>query len=507
MAAMVLQDPDKVQTTFIPNPERFDVLWNGTVDMLTFTTTHTMSRDIHQISTNAGYSFSTPYLYDGVAFAGDPSYVQCADNRQVSEECSGLRVCVTAGTTEFDVVSEQLPAANLHVATSETLFDSLIYGDCNVICGEGSKISESVLRKAGYTGPYHFGTDLVTRDPLTMVSRQDDPKWSLLVDTIMQALLAAEKAGITQEDAIKLLEAKSLMTQLDDESFDTRLLRVVAAIGNYGEMYQRHLEPVFPRAGQNIMNDGTGLIFSFPFGNLGNEGPGPIEGGNIEKILERGHLICGIRPDRPGFAIAETSNVDGADQWTGLDVDYCRAISSALFGGDFSALVFVEVDDEYSFENDIEEVEVDVVAGAIRNYDTMIENSYSQPYFYGDDAGYESTRTTVSMMTPSNDVQWSDFVYWIVSSTFYAEEEQIQRFNANRMPETQLFGPSLTRMFRDAILAVGNYGEMYFRNVEDVNIHPRLGSRNMLNSMPFGPQHYPLYEPKIASLFNNGDEQ
>ena len=55
--------------------------------------------------------------------------------------------------------------------------------------------------------------------------------------------------------------------------------------------------------------------------------------------------------------------------------------------------------------------------------------------------------------------------------------------------------------------AVGNYGEMYFRNVEDVNIHPRLGSRNMLNSMPFGPQHYPLYEPKIASLFNNGDEQ
>lgn len=53
----------------------------------------------------------------------------------------------------------------------------------------------------------------------------------------------------------------------------------------------------------------------------------------------------------------------------------------------------------------------------------------------------------------------------------------------------ELFGPAYKCMFRNAIPAVENYGEMYARNVED--LVPCEG-RNILNSSPFGPQHYPL---------------
>ena len=103
-------------------------------------------------------------------------------------------------------------------------------------------------------------------------------------------------------------------------------------------------------------------------------------------------------------------------------------------------------------------------------------------------------------MTSSEDPQWSGFVYWVVSSTFYAEEKSIKMFNANLMPEVDLFGPSFLRMFRDVILTVGNYGEIYYRNVEAVE--PRAG-RNFLNSNPLGPQHFPLYEADMDILMSS----
>ena len=59
------------------------------------------------------------------------------------------------------------------------------------------------------------------------------------------------------------------------------------------------------------------------------------------------------------------------------------------------------------------------------------------------------------------------------------------------MPEVKLFGFIFRRMFRDAILAVGNYEEMYARNVEV--IVPRSGF-NLLSKEeePIGPQHFPF---------------
>lgn len=91
------------------------------------------------------------------------------------------------------------------------------------------------------------------------------------------------------------------------------------------------------------------------------------------------------------------------------------------------------------------------------------------------------------MATRQDDHQWSSFVYWLVSATFHAEENGIDQGSSNEMPVTNLFGPNLSRMFRDAILAVGNYGEIYNRTLEA--IVPRSG-RNLLNVNPVGPQFY-----------------
>jgi general L-amino acid transport system substrate-binding protein len=48
--------------------------------------------------------------------------------------------------------------------------------------------------------------------------------------------------------------------------------------------------------------------------------------GVLETVRGRGELICGTSPGVPGFSLP-----DSQGQWTGLDVDFCRALSAAIF--------------------------------------------------------------------------------------------------------------------------------------------------------------------------------
>jgi general L-amino acid transport system substrate-binding protein len=46
----------------------------------------------------------------------------------------------------------------------------------------------------------------------------------------------------------------------------------------------------------------------------------------LKAVKDRGSLICGVSQGLPGF-----SNPDDKGTWTGLDVDFCRAIAAAIF--------------------------------------------------------------------------------------------------------------------------------------------------------------------------------
>ncbi|KAL7531246.1 hypothetical protein ACHAXR_010283 [Thalassiosira sp. AJA248-18] len=74
-------------------------------------------------------------------------------------------------------------------------------------------------------------------------------------------------------------------------------------------------------------------------------------------------------------------------------------------------------------------------------------------------------------------------------ATTYAEENGITQTTSNEMPLVSLVGADLERILHDTILAVGNYDEMY-RRVFGQNAS-RVG-RNMLNTSPFEPEHYPF---------------
>lgn len=47
----------------------------------------------------------------------------------------------------------------------------------------------------------------------------------------------------------------------------------------------------------------------------------------LEKVKERGKLLCGVNPGLQGFAAADASGA-----WSGFDVDFCRAVAAAALG-------------------------------------------------------------------------------------------------------------------------------------------------------------------------------
>lgn len=55
-------------------------------------------------------------------------------------------------------------------------------------------------------------------------------------------------------------------------------------------------------------------------------GVGAAGAGTLDDVKARGALNCGVSQGLPGF-----SNPDDKGNWTGLDVDFCRAIAAAIF--------------------------------------------------------------------------------------------------------------------------------------------------------------------------------
>jgi general L-amino acid transport system substrate-binding protein len=53
---------------------------------------------------------------------------------------------------------------------------------------------------------------------------------------------------------------------------------------------------------------------------------GQADAQTLKTVRDRGSLLCGVSQGLPGF-----SNPDDKGNWTGLDVDFCRAIAAAIF--------------------------------------------------------------------------------------------------------------------------------------------------------------------------------
>jgi general L-amino acid transport system substrate-binding protein len=398
----------KVELKVVEASNRFQMLQSGDVDVLASWDTHTMERDILEVrhctaeklafaisfssntflfaylqkpSTGAGFTFSTPYLYDGMVVAGIPPYSTCA-NSENSTSCTGVHVCAVEGTTYIALIEEFIPGASITTSLNmEGVYQNFIDGTCNVLASDQFALAESAVRAAGYSGEYETIDSFHSRDPLSLVTRDGDPVWSDFVNWVVEGLFSAEEKGFTQFTSLRSFEKIDMF----GEEFQGMFVHILGSAGNYGELYDRHFETLVPRVEVNTINEGaSGLIYSMPFGNMEEMGPDAVDGDTLSNIIERGYVRCGISR-RAIFALFDSEK----QEWSGFDVDFCRALSAAIFGGVRTKVEFTDLSATERFEA-LHNGDVDVLsrittvtfARDVLEPKTFTGFSFTRPNFY-----------------------------------------------------------------------------------------------------------------------------
>ena len=75
----------------------------------------------------------------------------------------------------------------------------------------------------------------------------------------------------------------------------------------------------------------------------------------LDDVKSKGFVQCGVSQGVPGF-----SNPDDKGNWTGIDVDYCRALAAAVLG-DASKVKFVPLSAKVRFTA-LQSGEIDVLS-------------------------------------------------------------------------------------------------------------------------------------------------
>lgn len=103
--------------------------------------------------------------------------------------------------------------------------------------------------------------------------------------------------------------------------------------------HDRVIESTVPRTNVNAINEvSAGLLHSLPFGNLRPEGSGPTAGSTLATIQSRGHLNCAIVINEAFSTFNPVTN-----EYEGFDIDFCKAVTAAIFKGDSSRVNYMEV--------------------------------------------------------------------------------------------------------------------------------------------------------------------
>src|ERR1700693_246061 len=75
----------------------------------------------------------------------------------------------------------------------------------------------------------------------------------------------------------------------------------------------------------------------------------------LKRTIRRGEVLCGVNAGLPGFSIP-----DDKGNWTGFDVDFCRAVASAIFD-DPGKAKFIPLDANERFK-ELQSRKVDILS-------------------------------------------------------------------------------------------------------------------------------------------------
>jgi general L-amino acid transport system substrate-binding protein len=239
----------------------------GSVDVVFRTTTVTFSRD-------AQVDFGPVTFYDGQRLL-----VRTASKVRGLDDLNNAKVCTQTGTTSERNITDQMRFRNykfelITFAQPKEAFDGFVAGRCDVWTTDASQLTAF---RATAPRPIDFmvvGKEF-SDEPLGPIYQENDSKWADAINYTVWGLIQAEEQGITQitagsEGRLKELGDKDPVTKALVAAADGSVVRMVRAVGNYGEIYNRYFGPsratAIPRQGtRNALSRNGGAMTSRPF--------------------------------------------------------------------------------------------------------------------------------------------------------------------------------------------------------------------------------------------------
>jgi general L-amino acid transport system substrate-binding protein len=271
IAAAIFNNADSVRYTPLTSQERFTALSAGEVDLLSRTTTWTMSRD-----TQLGIMFAGVIYYDGQGFI-----VRKADGIASAMDLSGAALCIESGTTTELNAADYFQANGLEYnpvvfVGQDEAWKAYEDGRCDVMTTDASALASNrtILQ---VPDDHIILPEIISKEPLGPVVRQGDDVWFTLVRWTLNAMLEAEELGVSSTNVDEMLgsDNPSVRRLLGVEGdFGTPLgldkdwaYRIIKLVGNYSEIFEKTIGPKTPiglARGQNALWKDGGLQYSPP---------------------------------------------------------------------------------------------------------------------------------------------------------------------------------------------------------------------------------------------------
>ena len=247
VAAAVLGNANAVEFRPTVAAERGPTMQSGEVDLMSRNTTWTSSR-------NAQWgNFAPTMFYDGQGFM-----VPKSGGRTELNELKGAKVCVQQGTTtelnlqDFDNQNDM----DFEIVTfpdNTTTNEAYLAGQCDALTTDRSGLVSS---RVGFPNPddHTILPGTISEEPLGPVVPHGDEQWYDLVSAVMTMLIYSEAYGITSGNVPTASTGNTSVDRMfgleggfGQETMglsNTAAQDVIRQVGNYGEIYNRHLAPL-----------------------------------------------------------------------------------------------------------------------------------------------------------------------------------------------------------------------------------------------------------------------
>ena len=256
VAAAVLGDPEAVEYVALTAQQRFTALQSGEIDVLIRNTTFTSSRDGGE-----GATFLHTTFYDGQGMM-----VRSDSGFTALEDLANTAICVLSGTTtELNLATRfaDIPYEPLTFEDNEVLQAAFVAGQCDGWTSDKSQLAgvRSAFPEAeGGPDAVVILDETFSKEPLGPAVRDGDSQWAQVIDWVVYATILAEELGIesgnldsfadTESAEIRRLLGLEITGDDGPSIFDSGLgleagwaANVIAAVGNYGEIFARNVGP------------------------------------------------------------------------------------------------------------------------------------------------------------------------------------------------------------------------------------------------------------------------